>query len=286
MDGNTSNLTRIFEVKIAINNLQQEGMDLTKHLGKYSQLWSELEVLRPSTTNPSTLEERHEQDKVFGLLLTLNPSFNEVIRHILRAKELTDYDDVCAQLQKELGSDGLFGEKREISMASKAEKVEAPVANKTAYKLGGDRLVTCEYCKKQGYSKSNCWVLYTHLRPPLANKFNQGRAHEARAKEVQPNSTVSMCMGEDGRAMISTTHDVGSTSQALAHDDPVIRKSDIEALIKTLNANSGNNSINFLNSTHIATHHIIKDARLISNVKPALGSVVNANGNRIPIERV
>ena len=92
--------------------------------------------------------------------------------------------------------------------------------------------------------------------------------------------------GRRWKSKISTTHDVGSTSQALAHDDPVIRKSDIEALIKTLNANSGNNSINFLNSTHIATHHIIKDARLISNVKPALGSVVNANGNRIPIERV
>ena len=100
MYGNTSNLTRIFEVKRIINNMQQEEMEFTKHLGKFSQLWSELEILRPSTTNPSTLEERREQDKVFRLLLTLNPSFNDVLQHILRAKELPNYD-VGAQLQKE-----------------------------------------------------------------------------------------------------------------------------------------------------------------------------------------
>ncbi|KAL0899899.1 hypothetical protein Bca101_083860 [Brassica carinata] len=90
--GNTSNLTRIFEVKRAINNLQQEDGDFTKHLGKYSQLCSELEMLRPSTNDTSTLEERREQDKVFGLLLTLSPSFNDVVKHILRDKELPCYD--------------------------------------------------------------------------------------------------------------------------------------------------------------------------------------------------
>ncbi|KAL0714989.1 hypothetical protein Bca4012_021968 [Brassica carinata] len=89
---NTSNLTRIFEVKRAINNLQQEEGDFTKHLGKYSQLWSELEMLRPSTNDPDTLEARREQDKTFGLLLTLSPNFNDVVKHILRDKELPCYD--------------------------------------------------------------------------------------------------------------------------------------------------------------------------------------------------
>uniref|UniRef100_A0A0D3CC14 Retrotransposon Copia-like N-terminal domain-containing protein n=1 Tax=Brassica oleracea var. oleracea TaxID=109376 RepID=A0A0D3CC14_BRAOL len=37
------------------------------------------------------------------------PSFNNVVKHILRDKELPCYDEVCAQLQKEIGSDGLFG---------------------------------------------------------------------------------------------------------------------------------------------------------------------------------
>ncbi|XP_013601916.1 PREDICTED: uncharacterized protein LOC106309439 [Brassica oleracea var. oleracea] len=298
--GNTSNLTRIFEVKRAINNLQQEEMDFTKHLGKYSQLWSELEMLRPSTTDPSTLEERREQDKVFGLLLTLNPSFNDVLKHILRAKELPSYDDVCAQLWKELGSDGLFGGKEELSMANKAEKMESASGNKAHFKSrrGGDKSVTCEHCKNLGHSKTNCWILHPHLRPASTNRYNQAKAHEARAHETTISG--SMHIGEDGRAMISTTHTGGSTSHAMSQpspDDAFIRKSDIEALIKAINANSGNISVNALNSIHSASHttrpliidsgashHMIRDARLISDVKPALGSVVIANGDRIPIE--
>ena len=106
--GNTSNLTRIFAVKRAINNLQQKEGDFTKHLGKYSQLWSELEMLRPSTNDPDTLEARREKDKTFGLLLTLSPSFNDVVKHILRDKEIPCYDEVCAQLQKEIGVRGFL----------------------------------------------------------------------------------------------------------------------------------------------------------------------------------
>jgi len=45
--GNTSNLSRVFEVKQAINRLVQEDMKFTKHLGRFRSLWSELEMLRP-----------------------------------------------------------------------------------------------------------------------------------------------------------------------------------------------------------------------------------------------
>ncbi|KAL0886252.1 hypothetical protein Bca101_010235 [Brassica carinata] len=256
--GNTSNLTRIYEVKRAINTLQQEDGDFTKHLGKYSQLWSELEMLRPSSNDPETLEARREQDKVFGLFFTLSPSFNDVVRHILREKELPSYDEVCAQLQKEIGSDGLFGGgKGDLSMAHKAEKVENAAANKAYFKPrgGGDKSVTCEHCKYKGHSKTNCWILHPHLRPVSANKYNQARAQEARAQE-QPTSS-SMRLGNDGRALISTTHTGGSTSHTLplpSHEDAFIRKSDIEALIKALNANSGNQRINALNSIHNTSH--------------------------------
>ena len=83
--GNISNLSRVFEVKRAINTLMQEEEEFTKHLGKFRALWSELEMLRPNTTDQDTLMERREQDQVFGLLLTLNPAFNDLIKHMLRA---------------------------------------------------------------------------------------------------------------------------------------------------------------------------------------------------------
>lgn len=109
-------------------------------------------------------------------------------------------------------------------------------------------------------------------------------------------------MRDDGRALVSTTHTGASTSHAMpqpSHEDAFIRKSDIEALIKALNANSGNQSINALNSIHDesdtampmiidsgASHHMIRAGRLISDIKSALGSVVIANGDRIPIKGV
>ena len=53
--------------------------------------------------------------------------------------------------------------------------------------------------------------------------------------------------------MVSTSHSVGAASQ-IPNDDTFIRKSNIKALIKALNANSGNISVNALNSIHNASH--------------------------------
>lgn len=96
--GNVSKLTRVFEVKKAINNLSQEDMEFTKHFGKFRSLWAELEMLRPSTVDPRVLNEWREKDKVFGLLLTLNPAFNDLIKHLLRADKLPSLDEVCSQI--------------------------------------------------------------------------------------------------------------------------------------------------------------------------------------------
>ena len=149
-----------------------------------------------------------------------------------------------------------LGGKGELSMASKAEKVDSVAANKAYFKPRGgeDKYVTCEHCKKQSHSKTNCWILHPHFRPASGNRYNQARAHEVRVQETTTPSSIRI--GEDGRAMISTTHTGGSTSSMSqpSPDDAFIRKSDIEALIKAINANSGNISVNALNSIHSASH--------------------------------
>ncbi|CDY71519.1 BnaCnng73270D [Brassica napus] len=91
-------------------------MEFTKHLGRFRTLLSEMEMLRPSTTDADELNKRREQDKVFGLLLTLNPAYNGLIQHLLREDTLPDLEDVCARIQKEQGSIGLFGKKGELSL--------------------------------------------------------------------------------------------------------------------------------------------------------------------------
>ena len=80
--GNISNLSRVFEVKKAINSLNQEDADFTAHFGKFIALWEELEMLRPSTIDPTILNERRDQDKVFGLLLSLSIRLTMILSSI------------------------------------------------------------------------------------------------------------------------------------------------------------------------------------------------------------
>ena len=179
--GNTSNLNRVFEVKQALNGLVQEDMDFEKHLGRFRSLWSELEMLRPSTTDADELNKRREQDKVFGLLLTLNPAYGGLIQHMLRDDTLPDLEEVCARIQKEHGSIGLFGKKgKELSLAnqaSHAEQGEVPQANKAAHGKYERFNGNCEHCKKQGHKKNQCWILHPHLKPAKFNKDREAKAH-------------------------------------------------------------------------------------------------------------
>ncbi|KFK22196.1 hypothetical protein AALP_AAs70579U000100, partial [Arabis alpina] len=193
--GNISNLSRVFEVKKAINELSQEDLEFTRYLGKYRALWAELEMLRPNTMDVVVLNERKEQDKVFGLLVTLNPVFNDLIKHILRAENLPSLDDVCAQVQREQGSLGMFGGKGEL-----------PTANKGVFKVEDRRSKVCEHCKKKGHSKDKCWFLHPHLRP-------SNRPREPRANITQAGPSRQ--------------------EEELASGD-YVRKSDLEALIKSI----------------------------------------------------
>lgn len=121
-------------------------------------------MLRPSTLDPVVLNERREQDKVFGLLLTLNPAFNDFVKHLLRADNLRCLDKVCSQVQRELGSLGIFGRKGEIL-----------VENKGMYKHEDRKTWVCYHCKRKGHTKDKCWVLHPHLKP---RKFKCNLSHE------------------------------------------------------------------------------------------------------------
>lgn len=201
--GDTSNLHRVFEVKKALNALSQNGTEFKHHFGKFRSLWAELEMLRPSTIDPKVLNERREQDKVFGLLMTLDPCFNDLIKHILRADKLQSLDEVCSQIQKEEGSVGLFGGKGELAMANKGN-----YKYDNHYKRGPLRL--CEYCKSKGFNpthaKDKCWRLHPHLRPE-----HYGSGRESRANKTGEGS---------GAAMTASSE--------------FVRKADLDALIKAL----------------------------------------------------
>ncbi|KAG7547985.1 Integrase catalytic core [Arabidopsis suecica] len=270
--GNESNLTRVFEVKKAINELSQEDLEFTKHFGKFRSLWSELESLRPGTLDPKILHERREQDKVFGLLLTLNPSYNDLIKHLLRSEKLPTLDEVCSKIQKEQGSSGLFGGKGELATANKGEVV----ANKGVYRQEDKKSLVCEHCKKKGHTKDKCWILHPHLKPA---KFKEPRAHLS--LEGQDNQDQSGSSKPGGEASTMSSGDY-------------VRKSDLEALIKSI-ASLKESGITYFshqpsNSSMVidsgASHHMISNPNLLNNIEPALGNVIIANGDNVPIKGI
>ncbi|CAN7087854.1 unnamed protein product [Brassica rapa subsp. narinosa] len=221
-------------------------MEFTKHLGRFRSLWSELEMLRPSTVDPSELIKRREQDKVFGLLLTLNPAYSGLIQHMLRDDTLPDLEEVCSRIQKEQGSIGLFGKKGELSLANQAaqaEQGETPQANRATNGKFEDRRFngSCDHCKKQGHKKSQCWILHPHLKPAKFMKEREARAHMSDGSSDVGTSKAQEGGTSDGKSLVAY---MGAPSSR-NNDQDFIRKADIDALIKMFKDNGNINGYSY-----------------------------------------
>lgn len=116
------------------------------------------------------LNERREHDKVISLLLTLNSGYNNLIKQMLRVKNLPTLEEVCAPIQKKQVLIGLFGGKGELVLANQAEGF----ANKRAYKPEEKKICVCE----KGHDKDKCWILQPHLKPQkFRTPYNDAKAH-------------------------------------------------------------------------------------------------------------
>ncbi|KAL1215287.1 Retrovirus-related Pol polyprotein from transposon RE1 [Cardamine amara subsp. amara] len=278
--GDITNLSRVFEVKKELNSLTQEDQDFAKHFGKHRSLLAEMDMLRPSTKDLKIIEERKEQDRVFGLLQTLHPRFNDLVKHILREEKLPSLENVCSQIQKEQGSLDLFS------------KGELPMANKGLYKppfssnKKGTTTKQCEHCKNlgkfnqgRGHTKEECFILHPHLR---TNYRARQQANEASASTNAPTAPASARSGHSNQAIISESNGMITMS-----------KGDLEAMIKTMQI-CKESGITFLSSKSSnsllvdsgASHHMIKDPNLLNDIQNTSGHVEIANGVRVPIKGI
>lgn len=285
--GDITNLSRVFEVKKDLSNLTQEDQDFTKHFGKYRSLLAELDMLRPSTKDLKIIEERKEQDRVFGLLQSLHPKFNDLIKYILREEKLPSLENVCSQIQKEQGSLDLFS------------KGELPTANKGFYKppFSSNKKGTtkqCEHCKNigkfnqgRGHTKEECFILHPHLR---ANFRARQQANEANASNYAPATQPTTAL------RMNPSAPNGHSNQASTSENNgmiTMSRADLEAMIKTMQI-CKESGITFLASNYSktllvdsgASHHMIKDSDLLNNIQNTSGHVEVANGVRVPIKGV
>ncbi|KAG7594088.1 Integrase catalytic core [Arabidopsis thaliana x Arabidopsis arenosa] len=230
-------------------------------------------MLRPNTLDPAVINERREQDKVFGLLFTLSPAYNDLIKHLLCADKLQNLEEVCSQIQKEQGSLGLFGSKGELVSGNSSELASA---NRGNFNANCGKAPWCDHCKRSGHAKEKCWILHPQLKParrePRANQATGGNLGGQ-----EQAGTSSQALGGNGAAMMASCD--------------LVRRSDLDALIKALKESSGNayHALSALKPLIVdsgASHHMISDSKLINNIEPALGNVIIANGDKIPVKGV
>ncbi|XP_068331522.1 uncharacterized protein [Pyrus communis] len=172
MYGNQNNAARVFQLKKDIVGLQQEGKPFVQHLGKLTTMWNELNVYRPHTIDAAVLTKTAEEDKIFQLLASLSPEFEDLRSHILMNPDLPSFSSVCATIQRE-----------EVRRKVMTLDMKANIPEARAYfsnqKLGEERGykgkktgLKCSHCDAGGHSRDRCWILHPELKPkfPRDNK--------------------------------------------------------------------------------------------------------------------
>ncbi|XP_068317167.1 uncharacterized protein [Pyrus communis] len=172
MYGNQNNAARVFQLKKDIAGLQQEGKPFVQHLGKLTIMWNELNVYRPHTIDAAVLTKRAEEHKIFQLLASLSPEFEDLRSHILMNPDLPSFSSVCATIQRE-----------EVRRKVMTLDMKANIPEARAYfsnqKFGEERGykgkktgLKCSHCDAGGHSRDRCWILHPELKPkfPRDNK--------------------------------------------------------------------------------------------------------------------
>ncbi|KAM1201341.1 hypothetical protein ACFX2J_017452 [Malus domestica] len=98
---NQNNAARVFQLKKDIIDLQQEGKSFVQHLGKLTTMWNKLNVYRSHTIDTVVLTKRVEEDKIFQLLASLSPEFEDLRSHILMNPDLPSFSSLGAMIQRE-----------------------------------------------------------------------------------------------------------------------------------------------------------------------------------------
>ncbi|KAM0955918.1 hypothetical protein ACFX2A_024753 [Malus domestica] len=150
MYGDLNNAARIFPLKKDLTELQQGNLSFVQHLGNLKARWNELDLYRPYTTDTTILLKRTEEDKVFQLLASIGPEYEDLKSHLLMTSELPTFQMVCNVIQREevrknvMNADVVVGESDLRPSEARAFTFSRP------YK--GKRLdLKCSHCVKIGH---------------------------------------------------------------------------------------------------------------------------------------
>ncbi|XP_050104602.1 uncharacterized protein LOC126584179 [Malus sylvestris] len=96
-----NNTAHVFQLKKNLASLKQGDQAFVQHLGNLKNMWNELDLYRPHTTDSLVLLKRAYEDKVFQILASLGSEYEDLRSHVLMTLKLPSFASVCQAVQRE-----------------------------------------------------------------------------------------------------------------------------------------------------------------------------------------
>jgi hypothetical protein len=180
MYGNQNNAPRIFQIHRDIAKINQDGKPFVSLLGNLKRLWSELEIYRPHIVDTVILRKRTEEHRIFQLLASLNPDFEDLRSHILMNSDLPSFQNVCATIQREEVRRKVMSRTTAPSHPDVRAYLARPFSEGKTYK-GKRPDLKCQHCHNIGHTIDRCWSLNPEIKPKFMkdHKGKQATLHKA-----------------------------------------------------------------------------------------------------------
>ncbi|XP_078178575.1 uncharacterized protein LOC144572773 [Carex rostrata] len=101
MYGQENNYSRIYQLKLEIQQEKQGERKHVEYLGALQKKKYELRSYRPQTTDLAIIRKREEEDDIFEYLAGLNPSYEAVRAQIMNTIPLPSYSQIKNMIQQE-----------------------------------------------------------------------------------------------------------------------------------------------------------------------------------------
>jgi len=163
-------------------------------------------------------------------------------------------------VQKEQGSLRLFRGKGELL-----------TAHEGIYKSEERKAWVCDHCKKKGHMKDKCWILHPHLKPAKLKANISQEVASDQGEVVRKSNLEALIRSIASLKESGTSFFTYEPSKTLKESDTSFFTSEPS---KMLVIDSG------------ASHHMINNPSLIDSIKLALGNVVIANADKVPVKGI
>ncbi|XP_078151900.1 uncharacterized protein LOC144547186 [Carex rostrata] len=101
MYGQENNYSRIYQLKLEIQQEKQGTRKHVEYLGVLQKKKDELRLCRPATTDMAIIKEAEEEDDIFEYLARLNPSYEAIRAQVMNTIPLPSYSQIKNMIQQE-----------------------------------------------------------------------------------------------------------------------------------------------------------------------------------------